>query len=107
MFLYDHDSNAIIAEPLKLRREHKLIHAYSALHTHLPNRGPVPQVQMLNNKYPTGLKQVTPNAGVAFQLVPPHLHRTNATERAIATYKDHIISGFSSCDPSFPLHLCD
>ena len=39
MVLYDHDSNAIIAEPLKSHSEHKLIRAYSALHTHLSKRG--------------------------------------------------------------------
>ena len=32
--LYNHDSNAIITEPLKLRSKHELICAYSALHTH-------------------------------------------------------------------------
>ena len=105
--LYDHDSNAIIAEPLKLRSEHELIRAYSALHTHLSNRGLAPQVQMLDNKCLAGLKQVMQNAGVAFQLVPPQLHRNNAAECAIATYKDHLISGISSCDPSFPMHLWD
>ena len=102
MVLYDHDSNAIIAKPLKSRSEHELICAYSDLHTHLSNRGIAPQVQMLDNEFPAGLKQVMRHAGVAFQLVPPHLHRTNAAERTIATYKDHIIAGISSCDPSFP-----
>ena len=47
------------------------------------------------------------NAGVAFQIVPPHLHRNNASECAIATYKDHLIAGLSICDPSFPMHLWD
>ena len=47
------------------------------------------------------------NAGVTFQLVPRHLHRTNAVECAIATYKDHLIAGLSICGPSFPMHLWD
>ena len=105
MVLYDHDSNAIITEPLKLCSEHKLICAYSALHNHLSNRGLTPHVQMINNECPSGLKQVMRNTSITYQLVPPHLHRTNATERAIATYKDHLIVGLSRCDPSFPLHL--
>ena len=107
MVLYDHGSNAIIAEPIKLRSEHKLIRAYYDLHTHLSNRGLAPQVQMLDNECPVGLKQVMRNAGVTFQLVPLHLHHTNAAERAIDTYKYHLITGLSSCDPSFPLHLWD
>ena len=105
MILYNHDSNSIISEPLKLRSEHELIHAYSTLHTHLSNREIAPQVQMLNNECPDGLKQDMQNAGVAFQLVPSHLQRTNAAELAIATYKDHLIASLSRCDPSFQLHL--
>ena len=60
---------------------------------------------MINNKFPASLKQVMRNASAVFQLVLTHLHRTNTTERAIATYKDHIIDGLRSCDPSFMLHL--
>ena len=82
MVLYDHDINAIIAEPLKSRSEHELICAYTTLYTHLYNRGIAPQVQMLNSDCLSGLKQVMRNAGVAFQIVPPHLHRTNAAEPA-------------------------
>ena len=107
MVLYDHESNASIAEPLKSRSEHKLIRVYSALHTHLSNHGLAPQVQMFNNECPAGLKQVMQNAVVAFQLVPLHLQRTNVAEHAIDTYKDHLISGLSSCNPSFKLHLWD
>ena len=62
---------------------------------------------MLDNECLAGLKKVMRNSGVTFQLVPPHLHRTNAAGHAIATYKDHIISGISSCDPSLPFHLWD
>ena len=107
MVLYDHDSNVIIAEPLKSRSKHELIRAYSAIHSHLSKRGLTPHVQMLNNECPAGVKQVMQNSGVAFQLVLPHLHLTNAAERAIATYKDHLIASLRICNPSFPLHLWD
>ena len=45
------------------------------------------------------------NAGLTFQLVPPHQHRTNAAVRAITIYKDHLIAGLSRCDPYLTLHL--
>lgn len=41
------------------------------------------------------------------QLVPPHLHRRNASERAISTFKDNFIAGLCRTDPDFPLHLWD
>jgi hypothetical protein len=38
-------------------------------------------------------------------LVPPHMHRRNAAERAIHTWKNHFTAGICSADPTFPLHL--
>jgi hypothetical protein len=44
---------------------------------------------------------------IAYQLVPPHCHRRNATKRAIRNFKEHFVAGLSSVDPSFPMHLWD
>ena len=66
-----------------------------------------PKFQMLDNEFPTGLKDYMRREGIEFQLVPPHLHRTNYAERAIQTFKDHLIARITSCDPDFPLHLWD
>ena len=62
---------------------------------------------MLDNECPGGNKPFLRESSVKFQLVPPYLHHTNAAECAIQTYKDQIISGLSSCEPNFPLHLWD
>ena len=105
MVLYNHDSNAILAEPLTSRNEHKIIQSTCGLHAYLYDCGLTPQYQILENEYPGGLKTFLRESSVKFQLVPPYLHRTNAAERAIQTYKDHLISGLISCDLNFPLHL--
>jgi hypothetical protein len=44
---------------------------------------------------------------VEYQLVPPHCHRRNTAERDIRTFKENFVAGFSSVDPTFPLHLWD
>jgi len=44
---------------------------------------------------------------IDFQLVPPHYHRNNPAEKAIGTWKEHLITGLCSADPNFPLHLWD
>ena len=62
---------------------------------------------MLDNECPGGLKIFLRDSSIMFQLVPPHLHHTNAAERAIQTYKYQLITRLSSCDPNFPLHLWD
>ena len=107
MVLYDHDSNAILAEPLTSRNERELIRATRVLHAYLSDRGLTPQYQMLDNEFPGGLKTFLRDSSIRFQLVPSYLHCTNAAERAIHTYKYHLIAGLSSCDPDFPLHLWD
>ena len=45
--------------------------------------------------------------GIDFQLTPPGIHRRNAAERAIRTFKNHLIAGLCSTDPKFPLYLWD
>jgi hypothetical protein len=35
------------------------------------------------------------------------MHRRNAAERAICTFKNHFIAGLCSVDKHFPLHLWD
>ena len=54
--LYNHDSNAILAEPLTSRNKHELIRSTRVLHAYLSDRGLTPQYQMLENECPGGLK---------------------------------------------------
>ena len=107
MVIYDHDSNAITPELIKLWSSSELIQAYAVLHSKLTNRGLQPNFQILDNECTSGLKHYILREGVTFQRVPPRLHQTNSAERAIQTFKYHPISGISSCDPGFPLHLWD
>ena len=50
MVLYNHDSNAILAEPLTSRSKHKLIQATRILHSYLSDRGLTAHYQMLDNE---------------------------------------------------------
>ena len=40
-------------------------------------------------------------------MVPPNIHRRNAAERAIRTFKAHFLSGLATCDPNFPISEWD
>ena len=42
-----------------------------------------------------------------FQFVPLHCHGNNHVEKAIGTFKEHLIATICSYDPSFPMHLWD
>ena len=105
MVLYDFDSNAILAEPLKTKTEREQLHATTKLHTYLKARGLNPKMHVMDNECPGAVKQYLRTNHIAFQLVPPHVPRTNAAEKAIGTFKDHFIAGLCSVHPNFPMHL--
>ena len=102
MFIYDHNSNAILPEPMKSRSKHKLIRAYSSLQSKLTKRGLRPTFQTLYNEFPAALKSFMRKEGITFKLVPSHLNHTNAVERAIQTFKDHFLQPLAAVTQTFP-----
>eukprot|EP00978_Attheya_sp_CCMP212_P006676 scaffold15489_cov53-Attheya_sp.AAC.4 len=64
-----------------------------------------PKLQRLDNEASAILQQFMTEQDIDFQLAPPHLHRRNAAERSIRTFKNHFIAGLCSTNPSFPLHF--
>ncbi len=71
------------------------------------DQGLRPKLQKLDNEASTALQHAMRDEKIDFQLVPPHVHRRNAAERAIRTFKNHFIAGLCSVDPHFPLQLWD
>jgi hypothetical protein len=105
--LYDYDSNHIFAEPIKSRHAKPIMDAYKRVHARLVQAGLRPQLQRLDNECSDILKEFMREQQVDFQLAPPGIHRCNAAERAIQTFKDHFIAGLCSVDKDFPMHLWD
>jgi hypothetical protein len=105
--LYDYDSNAILAEPIKNRKAASILEAYKKMHTTLKSKGMTPKLQILDNECSNLLKAYFNNNNIKYQLAPPGQHRTNAAERAIRTFKNHFIAGLCSVDEFFPMHLWD
>jgi hypothetical protein len=54
--LFDYDSNAIIAEPIKSRQQDELLRAYKKLTQHLRKRGLTPKLQRLDNECSAAMK---------------------------------------------------
>jgi hypothetical protein len=50
-------------------------------------------------KHPRPQKYLQEEMDIKYQLVPPHIHRRNAAERAIRTFKNHFIAGLSIHQP--------
>jgi hypothetical protein len=66
-----------------------------------------PKLQRLDNEVSNDLKEYMSDQNISFQLVPPHVHRRNAAERALQSFKNHLIAGLCTADPDFPLNLWD
>jgi hypothetical protein len=107
MILYDYDSNAIVAQPIKDRAAPELLRAFQVMEQKLVARGLKPKLMKLDNEASKLLKTYLDQQDITFQLVPLYIHRRNAAERAIRSFKDHLIAGRCFTDNSFPMHLWD
>jgi hypothetical protein len=108
LIVYDYDSNSILVEPLRSQTAGAcILLTFTVVHARLVTAGLRPQLHRLDNKCSAALKTFLRAEDINFQLVPPNVHRRNAAERAIRTFKNHFIAGLFSVDKSFPLHLWD
>jgi hypothetical protein len=105
MVLYDYDINAILAQPIKDRTAPELLKAFQFMEQELVAKGLKPRLMKVDNEASTLLKDYLYQQDIKFQLVPPYSHIHNSAERAIRSFKDHLISGLCSTDKSFPMHL--
>ena len=93
LILYEYDSNAILAHPIKTRQAHEIRTAWSIFHEHLlySNRGP--SIYIMDNEASKELKNAIVKYKVKYQLTPHNIHRINAAERAICTFKTISLPG--------------
>jgi hypothetical protein len=105
LIVYEYDSNYIHAEPMTDRTGPSIIAAYQRSIVFLQSRGFKPLPQRLDNEATGALQDFLIASDIDFQLAPPHVHRRNAAERAIRTFKNHFIAGLCSTNPDFPLNM--
>jgi hypothetical protein len=61
----------------------------------------------MDNECSTAFERYIWSEKIKIQLVPPHNHRANAAERAIATFKEHFIAALATVNQLCPLQLWD
>ena len=65
-------------------------------------------LQILDNEARSKFKHlITEDLGIKYKLVPPDIHRRNAPEQAIRTFKVHFLSILAGIAPDFPKFLWD
>ena len=92
LVLYDYDSNAILAELLKYRSSSEIKCAWLVLFEKLYRNGNAPKIYIMDNEASYDLKKACNKYNLAYQLVPPHIHCRNAAERAIQSFKNHVLA---------------
>ena len=108
MVLVEIDSNAILVEPMKSRKDAEMIRAYTVLLTRLKRAGIIPKKHILDNEISENMKNIIRDeCKIQLELVPPGCHRRNAAEVAIRNFKSHFLSVLAGVADDFPLHLWD
>jgi hypothetical protein len=74
LILYDYNSNAILAAPMKNRSDVEALQAYEKLYTILRQRGLKPALNILDNEASTALKRQILASGARYQLVELNNH---------------------------------
>ena len=107
MVVYHYDSNSINVTPLKNREAKTLAAGWEVLHKRFERAGLKPNLYVLDNECSAEIKSAFDKYSVAFQRDKPYLHRANAAERAIQTFKNHMKAVLASLDPKFPVREWD
>jgi hypothetical protein len=104
--LYDYDSN-IIHTPMPTKTAAEILKAFKTIHNDVVLAGLRPQLQRLDYECSTILQEYLVQQLIAFQFVPPGMHRANSADRAIRTFKTYFLAGFFSTDPDYPMYFWD
>ena len=108
MVMVEIDSNAILVEPLKSRKDQELTRAYKVLMQRLQQAGIVPKKHVLDNEVSQAMKSIIKEEyRMEMELVPPGCHRRNAAEVAIRNFKAHFLSVLAGTAEDFPPSLWD
>ncbi len=93
MVMVEMDSNAILVEPMKSRKDEEMIQVYNALLLRLKRGGIVPKKHVLDNEVSENMKNhICDTCKFDMELVPPGCHQHNAAKVAICNFKAHFLS---------------
>ena len=103
MTMCDDDANAILVTELKNRKSKSIADAWEHFHQTLTKHGHITKIIVLDNKYSADLKASLKKHKKNYELTLPNMHRQNAAEISIRKFKNHMMEGFATYDPHFPV----
>jgi hypothetical protein len=105
--LYHYKSNVILTTPIAGLDDVSIFHAYKKYFEELTAKGFKPKLNVMDNQATKHIKKILTKNDCKLQVVEPHNHWVNATERAIQTFKAAFIAALATTDNNFPLQLWD
>jgi hypothetical protein len=108
MVMVEIDSNAILVEPMKSRKDEEMIRTHNALLLQLKRAGIVPKKHVLDNEVSENMKNhIRDTCKFNMELVPPGCHQCNAAEVSIRNFKAYFLGILAGAADDFPQSLWD
>jgi hypothetical protein len=107
LVVYHYEPNAILATPIPGLDDMTIFQAYKAIFKNLTEKGFKPKLNVMDNQATKYIRKFLTEEECKLQLVEPHIHRVNAAERTIQTFKDVFIAALATTDRDFPLQMWD
>ena len=107
MLAYNYDANALLVQTLKDKNAATMTTAWDCIYQRLTKNGHKTNLWLLDNEISAEFVGALENKNLTYQRCTPGMHRTNAAERGIQSFKDHFLSGLAGCHPNFPIREWD
>ena len=89
---YHYNKNNILTTSLNKRTGTFILNGITKIDEKLRKRGLTPKLNITENEVSEDLKQYFEYSDIQIQLFPPHMHRRNAAEQSVRTFKNQFIS---------------
>jgi hypothetical protein len=104
MVCYSYDANYIRPISMKSKSGAEWVRAFGIVFDEMTSKGFKPKLQTMDNEA-SAAQKICYGERNELSTAPPHCRRSNAAERTIRMFKEHFISGLSTVDTAFPIHL--
>ena len=107
MVLYNYHSNTILVTAIKGRKGPEILEGYKKLYNKLEAAGIKSVMQQLDNEALDSFVASITEKEMKYQLAAPYNHSPNSAERAIQSFKDHLISNLHGTNQGFAMYQWD
>ena len=93
--------------PIRNKTAKEMLDTYQQVYKKLTKCGFTPTLHKLDNEVAQEVINFVEDQKATIQCTPPDMHRQNAAEKALQTWKMHFKSGLASLPAQFPIsHWC-